>query len=238
SVRRALRLLPALTAFLLVVLAFVPFFQPADRRHPLASAAGFSALFLGNVGKMMDSAFALPHMWSLAMEEQFYLVWPVALLLMLRLRAPRRALVTVALGGAVVVVVARVAISALGSTPTWILFYSPLHSDGLLIGCALGLAYAWRWLPSPEDVRGLLAPAVLAAAGVFLLVSILGAPFERWGTTIGLTFIALASAVFVYAAIDVRPVLPLAFLTWRPVTYLGEISYALYIWHFPLIFLW
>jgi peptidoglycan/LPS O-acetylase OafA/YrhL len=44
--------------------------------------------------------------------------------------------------------------------------------------------------------------------------------------------------VLVYAAIDERPVLPIRFLIWRPVIYLGEISYALYIWHFAVLTLW
>jgi peptidoglycan/LPS O-acetylase OafA/YrhL len=73
---------------------------------------------------------------------------------------------------------------------------------------------------------------------VFLAVAIKGAPFVTWGTTFGVTLIALCAAVLVYAAIDLHPVAPLRFLTWRPVTYVGEISYALYIWHWPVIYLW
>lgn len=237
-VRRALRLLPALTAFLLVLLALVPFFQPPEIRHRLVTAAELSAVWVANIAKMVDPPFALPHMWSLAMEEQFYLVWPVTLLVLLRLRAPRPLVISVAVGGALAVVGARVLLSAHDTARASTLFYSPLHSDGLLLGCALGLAYAWRWLPSPETVRRLLGPGVLLAAGLFLVVSVQGKPFVTWGSTIGLAVIALTSAVFVYAAIDERPVAPLRFLIWRPVTYLGEISYALYIWHFPVIHLW
>jgi peptidoglycan/LPS O-acetylase OafA/YrhL len=172
------------------------------------------------------------------MEEQFYLLWPVTLLVLLQLRASRVLVMTVALGGAIAVVATRVVLAVLESTSPFTLFYSPLHSDGLLIGCALGLAYAWRWLPSPEALRPVLGPAVPLAAAVFLVVSARGAPYSTWGTTVGLGAIALAAAVFVYAAIDERPVLPLRFLIWRPVTYLGEISYALYLWHFPVMYLW
>ena len=235
-VRRALRLLPALGAFLLVLLASVPF-QPADLRHRLVHAAELSALFVGNVAKIVDPPFALPHMWSLAMEEQFYLVWPVTLLVLLRLRAARPLVMGVALGGAAAAVVARVALSELHVARASAL-YSPLHSDGLLLGCALGLAYAWGWIPSPGTMRRLLTPAVGTAAAVFLLVSVRGAPFVTWGSTVGLGAIAVTSTVFVYAALDDRPVAPLRFLIWRPVTYLGEISYALYIWHLPVINLW
>jgi peptidoglycan/LPS O-acetylase OafA/YrhL len=201
-------------------------------------AAGLSAAFLGNIAKTVNWTFPLPHMWSLGMEEQFYLVWPLTLLVLLRVRAPRLLVLGVALGGAFGALALRVALYRLHSTPPTTLFYSPLHSDGLLIGCALGLAYAWRWLPSPESLRRWMTPAVLLAAAVFVLVSVRGAPYVAWGMTIGLGVIALASAVLVYAAIDERPVLPLRFLIWRPVTYLGEISYALYIWHFPVLYLW
>jgi peptidoglycan/LPS O-acetylase OafA/YrhL len=235
--RRGLRLLPALFAFLAVVLALIPF-QPDGLHRPLLQAAGLSAAFLGNIAKTVGWTFPLPHMWSLGMEEQFYLVWPAVLLVLLRVRAPRGLVLGVAVAGAVAVVAARVALERAGSASAFTLFYSPLHSDGLLIGCALGLAYAWRRLPPPEAVRRLLGPLVVAAAIVFVVVAARGKPYVPWGMTVGLALIAVASAVLVYAAIDERPVLPIRFLVWRPVTYLGEISYALYLWHFAVFYLW
>jgi peptidoglycan/LPS O-acetylase OafA/YrhL len=192
--RRALRLLPALFAFLLVVLVFVPF-QDAALKRPLVEAAGWSAIFFGNIAKTLHWVFPLPHLWSLGMEEQFYLLWPVALVVLLRLRASRAVIVGVSLAGAAAVVATRVALAADGSASSFTLFYSPLHSDGLLVGCALGLAYAWRLLPSPEALRRWLGPAVVVAAAVFLVVSVRGAPYSTWGTTVGLGLIALASAV-------------------------------------------
>jgi peptidoglycan/LPS O-acetylase OafA/YrhL len=237
--RRALRLLPALTVFLLVALPFVHFFQPAQFRHALLETLGLSAAFLVNIAKTFHwGTVMLPHMWSLGMEEQFYVLWPITLFALLKLRAPRPLILGVALAGALGVVVARFALHAAEVAAPETLFYSPLHADGLLIGCVLGLAYAWRWLPSPESVRRFVSPTVLAAAAVFAVVSVKGAPYASWGVTVGLLFIALAAAVFVYAAIDEHPIFPLRFLVWRPVTYLGEISYALYIWHFPLVFYW
>jgi peptidoglycan/LPS O-acetylase OafA/YrhL len=235
--RRALRLLPALFAFLLVLVLFVRF-QPQGSRRALLEAAGLSAVFLGNIAKTLNWVFPLAHMWSLGMEEQFYLVWPVTLIVLLVAGARRSVVIGVALGGAAAVVVARVVLAATGSASSVTLFYSPLHSDGLLIGCALGLAYAWRVIPSPESLRRLLTPTVVVAAAVFLVISVRGAPYSTWGTTVGLSVIALAAAVFVFAAIDPEPVWPLRFLTWRPVVYLGEISYALYLWHFPVLHLW
>jgi peptidoglycan/LPS O-acetylase OafA/YrhL len=237
--RRALRLLPALTAFLLALLLLAPALEPASLRRPLLHSVWISALFVGNIAKTLHRPdFVLPHMWSLGMEEQFYLVWPVLLFVLLRLRTPRGVVIAVAAGGALSVVVARVALSASDSASSKILFYSPLHSDGLLIGCVLGLAYAWRVLPGPETVRRFLLPAVPIAACMLVLVSVRGAPYSGWGMTVGLFVIAATSAVLVYAAIDERPVLPIRFLIWRPVIYLGEISYALYIWHFAVLTLW
>ena len=93
-VRRALRLLPALFLFLAVLLLFVPF-QPAGERRSLVEAAGLSAAFLGNIAKTLNWVFPLPHMWSLGMEEQFYLVWPALLVGLLLLRAPRAVVIGV-----------------------------------------------------------------------------------------------------------------------------------------------
>jgi peptidoglycan/LPS O-acetylase OafA/YrhL len=236
-IRRALRLLPALFAFLLVVLILTPF-QPDVSHRTLADTVGLSAVFLGNIAKTLHWQFPLPHLWSLGMEEQFYLLWPLLLLVLLRLRAPRFLILAVAVAGVITVEGSRIALHAAGAASAFTLFYSPLHSDGLMIGCALGLAYAWGWVPPPDSRRRLLGVAVCVAALVFVVVAVRGAPYVAWGTTWGLTVIALAAAVFVYAAIDERPVLPLRFLTWGPVIYLGEISYALYLWHFPVLYLW
>ena len=140
--RRALRLLPALTAFLIVLLALVPFFQPAAWRRPLLHSVWISALFVGNIAKTISRPdFILPHMWSLGMEEQFYLLWPVLLFALLKMKAPRPLVMGIALGGALAVVVTRVVLLVSNWASSKILFYSPLHSDGLLIGCAVGLAY-------------------------------------------------------------------------------------------------
>jgi peptidoglycan/LPS O-acetylase OafA/YrhL len=238
-VRRALRLLPALAAFLVAMLALAPIAQPASLRRPLLHSVWMSALFVGNIAKTLHRPeFVLPHMWSLGMEEQFYLVWPVLLVVLLWLRAPRSLVLTVAVAGAVFLAGARIGLSVSGSAAAKTLFYSPLHSDGLLLGCALGLAYAWRMLPRPETIRRPLLPAVPIAAVVLVLVSIRGAPYSKWGMTVGLFVIAASAAVLVYAAIDERPVLPIRFLVWRPVVYLGEISYALYLWHYAMLTLW
>lgn len=236
-VRRALRLLPALVVFLLAVLITIPW-QPDAAQRPLLKTVAWSAAFLGNIARLVDPSFAFAHMWSLGMEEQFYLVWPTVLLLLLALRLRRRTVIGVAVTGAALVCVTRIVLDATGAASPLTLFYSPLHSDGLLIGSALGLTYTWGLLPEPETVRRWLVPAVLVAAAVFGVVSACGAPYVSWGMTVGLAVIALAAAVLVYAAVDRRPVWPLRFLTWRPVTYLGEISYALYLWHFAVLWLW
>ncbi len=238
-VRRALRLLPALAAFLVAMLALAPIAQPASLRRPLLHSVWMSALFVGNIAKTLHRPeFVLPHLWSLGMEEQFYLVWPVLLVVLLWLRAPRSLVLTVAVACAALLAGARIALSVSDSASAKTLFYSPLHSDGLLLGCALGLAYAWRMLPGPETVRRLLLSAVPIATVVLVLVSVRGAPYSNWGMTVGLFVIAASAVVLVYAAIDERPVLPIRFLVWRPVVYLGEISYALYIWHYAMLTLW
>jgi peptidoglycan/LPS O-acetylase OafA/YrhL len=110
-IRRALRLLPALFAFLIVLLLFVPF-QPAGSRRSLVEAAGLSTVFLGNIAKTLNWVFPLPHMWSLGMEEQFYLVWPATLFALLLVGVRRGVVIAVALAGAALVVVSRVVLAA------------------------------------------------------------------------------------------------------------------------------
>lgn len=228
--RRAVRLLPALWVMLPAVVIGAIVLSPS-----LTSATLQTALF--TVGYTANWAAAahqptglLSHMWSLSIEEQFYLVWPVLLFAVLRLRgAPVALMLTLVCIAAVVI--HRIMMAQLVDPHDPQLFYrTDTRADSLLVGCALSLMVALGWTGSQRLWR-----TAATVGGVYILGLLLTSyNTGAWNYTIGYTLLALASAS-VIGAVTVQPWERLArVLSWRPLVRLGKISYSVYLWHFPI----
>lgn len=197
--RRVRRLIPALvgvliaTGVLMAILgrfgdyipqAAVSFFYVSD----VAKAIGYD---LGYVG----------HTWSLALEEQFYLIWPALLIFL-----PRRFLAPGAIGGIVIAVVLQVLL-----VPGDVLahFRPDVRADAVLWGCLIALV--------PIAVPRWAAAASLVALFVVSFTFL-------WPYAIGLS--SVLSAVFIAGSATLAPA-----LSARPLVRIGQISYGMYLWH-------
>ena len=237
--RRFRRLYPALTA---MVIAVVGLLVALDRvgagadqltGREMAQAAGATLLYLSNLVQAWGWPFPaeLSHTWSLAIEAQFYVVWPLVLLAFRALRLPRRAQVGVLVTAMVAVSVHR---SLLWTDQA---HYLPLYLrtdtriDVVLAGCVLGLLVHWGWWRS---ARWLRLPA-LAGAALLLGAGLLSETGDvRMYRDFGLSAVALA-AVAVVASALLDPDGPVGRLAgWRPLALLGDRSYSLYLWHVPV----
>jgi peptidoglycan/LPS O-acetylase OafA/YrhL len=218
--RRAARLMPALVV-LLGVYAIV------------TGGANAWAIFVGatyttNIAQVLDPnlvPFALSHLWSLAQEEQFYLLWPPLLLLILRGKPGLlpRVLVTMIFA----VVLEKLVLSALGASENRIYAGPDTHAGPLLVGCLFAALYSGERSLMLRRL-GTLAP--FAVVGGILLAQwrpILN-PFSPLRTAF-----AFACAFLIIAALDVRVVERT--LSARPLRSLGRISYSLYLWHVPVL---
>jgi peptidoglycan/LPS O-acetylase OafA/YrhL len=234
--RRALRLLPALLLVLAALLlwSFVGGLG-SDQAAELRRGIGFTLVYAANLqvaflGELPPFGLT-DHMWSLSIEEQFYLVWPLVLALLLRRQAPAprpsRSIL--------IAVLAAAAASALWRAHLWHgpadvkrVYYGPdTRADALLIGCALALVASRRTLPR--------LPVLALVGGLFLLGQVrLDSHLGSFGYEGGYVLTALAAAAVLAGVIGAPGAAPDRVLGWGPLVAVGRISYGLYLWHWPI----
>jgi len=227
--RRMLRLFPALFLLLLLMLPFVPRIWTA-----------YSLLYVTNWGILAGklSSCAIMQLWSLSVEEQFYLLWPPLLLGLLALRMPRWAI------GAAVALLAAVSaaykIVAWRSIDSWSRFYfgSDARADELLIGCGLALLLSWSRVAQRSWFRRAVQVATIPA--ILWLGYLIVASAVYWRLLYqqaGLTLAALATAIVITQCL-IAPVPGVrTFLAWPPLVAIGRMSYGIYLWHAPVAWL-
>jgi peptidoglycan/LPS O-acetylase OafA/YrhL len=241
--RRALRLLPGLLALLIGCGAYVAVFQRDD-----AAAFGKEALvavcYVANWPTLHNVPLPrLGHAWSLSLEEQFYLLWPVLLYLMLRLRLRRGTIMTLVVAGILASAVLRGVLFELYARPrqghpgSLLRIYNGLdtRADALLVGCLVALLAAWGLLPRSPAFRwatGVASLAGLPLIGNIMWAKHMGTPQLYYGL---FTLIAVAFALPAARLLTGPSRAAFAVLEARPLVYLGRISYALYLVHAPII---
>jgi peptidoglycan/LPS O-acetylase OafA/YrhL len=233
---RALRLLPALVVMLAGVLAF-RWLAGESMRGQLESAA-FGLFYLANWQSTWNhhEVVNFGHLWSLSVEEQFYLVWPSVLIVCFGLRRNVR----VVTAGLVAVIVAIAIRRGLlwGSGYNWVLLYqhADMRADSLLIGALLACLWVRRLTPQRGlSAAGWIASGVLVACVAFTRSEALGyfRPSNGFLYQGGFVLVAVACAVMILASVDGRWA-GTRVLELRPLRALGVISYGLYLWHLPV----
>jgi peptidoglycan/LPS O-acetylase OafA/YrhL len=241
--RRAKRLLPLAATVLAAVLVASLALLGTTRRLEVAGDVLAAALYLSNwrfIAQSVDyfhfdtgAISPVQHYWSLSVEEQFYLAWPVVILAFLWM-ARRRGRGVRALLWTVVVPV------GIGSF-AYSVWFSPVNPEAayfstltriweIAVGCALALVLP-RAIRLPRGIQS----AVVAAGIAVLLWSAFA--FDQEMTYPGWQALApvLASAAVILAGTATAASLPVRALSVAPLQWLGKISYAWYLWHWPAL---
>jgi peptidoglycan/LPS O-acetylase OafA/YrhL len=241
--RRARRLLPALVLVLTAVLVYSMTAAAATQRDAIRGDAVATLLYVSNwryvlTGQSYFAQFETPspllHTWSLGIEEQWYIVFPIVLAILLaRLRLRRRTLGVVLLLAAIGSAAWMAALYTPFADPSRVYYGTDTRVQALLLGAALAVVLAAGRRPGRRTTAmlqggGLLGAVVLVAA--FALVQETQPTLFRGGFLV----VAVASGLVV-AAIATSDRGPLARpLSWRPVVAVGLVSYGIYLWHWPV----
>ena len=184
----------------------------------------------------------LTHYWSLAIEEQFYLVWPVALLVCMKAGASKKALRTGTIVLAALSALEMLILFDPSQDPSRVYYGTDTRAFSLLIGAALAFVWPFQRLTgragdrmTQRDRLVFNIAGVLAVVGLLIMIALTNGftPFiYRGGLLICSLLTALAIAVLVHPASWIGTLFRL-----RPLVWVGKCSYSMYLWHYPIILL-
>jgi peptidoglycan/LPS O-acetylase OafA/YrhL len=240
-VRRARRLLRALFVMLfpfLLIAGAAAIFR-GSVTSSLLRGLGAALTYTSNVVVAVDPSSvpaALIHLWSLAAEEQFYIVWPLLLLVLVRrggIRLVGRVLIVLL----VVAVAYRLQLLLRGASVERIYYGPDTHADSLLIGCVVGCWFVRGHLPRFAFSAGARKVSIALSLGAVLsAAALLGHVPSRLAYELQLvpTVFAVAAGVFIVCAALGGSAIARG-LSVGPLVFLGRISYSVYLWHLPLL---
>jgi peptidoglycan/LPS O-acetylase OafA/YrhL len=234
--RRVLRIFPLYYAALIVGLLVVPAItqQPPGGETPASHQIWLWTFLLNWSHPLGLPAYGFPHFWSLAVEEQFYLLWPFVVY-----RATHSTLARVCYALIVAALVIRTALALNGASEDMIYEFTVCRMDALAMGALLAV-----WLQSPDRLRWLqekaAAQLIPAAFAIWLLGAVCSRVYTRsllFTETVGYTLLGIFFALILLACLLGTNKLNRVcrrFLSTDVLRSIGKYSFAMYVFHYPI----
>ncbi len=238
--RRIIRLLPALLFILVILMGFCYF--KISVPTPLENFQDFlmSLFYIANWTRAfgLDRPDLLAHTWSLSIEEQYYILWPLTLLLLMRFVKSRNRLAAVIFVMALLSWLTRILLLAGGSTIERVYNGLDTRVDGLLIGCVLGVLVASGIIKKLNKRRLFNHVVHYFLTPLSLLVITLVVLYINWDEYRlyywVLFLVELAGAILILDILTPGLSILRWFFNLRVLVWIGSISYGLYLWHYPI----
>lgn len=245
-IRRFRRLIPALFTMLILIGFWITLFQRSFlvglRSEILAAASYISNWFYVVQEHSYFTKFSPPsplqHMWSLAVEEQFYIIWPLILIVSLSFIRKKEKFSLWILGGAIASAIMMAIMFTPGEDPSRVYYGTDTRAFSLLIGAVLAFLWPSGKLKEKvtDEAKKLLNGAGAGSFFILLLMFIFmheEGPFLYYG---GMLLASIVTAILI--ATIVHPASHIGdILSFKPLLWVGVRSYGIYIWHFPLVVL-
>lgn len=218
--RRAFRIFPAYYAFLFLSFAIDAVMGDKWPASLTASAISYTVNYFNATHGHPTTSIA--HAWSLAVEEQFYLLWPVALMLMSRWGRLVQGTALIAFSA----LVWRTALMFIGAKPAYLYNAFETRMDCLAVGCLL--AIVWH---RQHEFAMLARRSWYPIATIASIIASRIVPSEAYHYSLGFTVEALLCGVLLVQVIHLSPTTGWRFLDHPVMRYLGMISYPMYLYH-------